>query len=129
MAAASLSIPSFERTAAFLGLYEHRGNRANNILNLFDLEGGSIFVDPSADAAARYKLVAGAFYGPEMVREFQRGHPDFLLGPAVTENRGWPSRAAHRPTVFTGIFCRVLSRSRPPTRKSWAATIAILPGT
>ena len=42
-----------------LGIYEWRGSRANNILMETNIENaGGVFVDPTAPAAARYKLVA-----------------------------------------------------------------------
>ena len=57
------------------GVVEYNGSRANNIVNIFETDGGSIFVDPSAPAAERYKLIAEGPFSRQAVEAYVRKRP------------------------------------------------------
>jgi hypothetical protein len=59
-----------------LGIVEEKGSRQNNIVNIFGTDGGSIFLDPSAPASERYKLIAEMTYPPEIADEYLRKRPN-----------------------------------------------------
>ncbi|HZS53962.1 MAG TPA: hypothetical protein VFA65_06135, partial [Bryobacteraceae bacterium] len=59
-----------------LGIVEENGSRANNIVNIFGTDGGSIFIDPSAPAAERYKLIAEGPFSREICDDYQRRRPN-----------------------------------------------------
>jgi len=69
-----------------LGLVEESGKRANNIVNIFDTDGGSIFLDPSAPPAERYKLIAEGMFPPKAIGSYLRRRPGV-----------WDPRSARRP--------------------------------
>lgn len=58
-----------------LGIVEWNGSRANNIVNLFGTDGGSVFIDPSAPPAERYKLIAEMDFPKDVVDEYVRRRP------------------------------------------------------
>ncbi len=58
-----------------VGLVEANGSRANNIVNIFGTDGGTVFVDPSAPAAERYKLIAEKDFPPEAIADYLRRRP------------------------------------------------------
>jgi hypothetical protein len=59
-----------------LGIVEFRGNKNNNIVNIFETDGGTIFIDPSAPAAERYKLFAEGPFSPAALDAYFRRRPD-----------------------------------------------------
>lgn len=58
-----------------VGLVEFGGGRDNNLVNIFEADGGTVFVDPSAPAAGRYKLIAEGRFPREVVREYRKRRP------------------------------------------------------
>jgi hypothetical protein len=58
-----------------LGIVEWNGSRANNIVNIFGTDGGSVFIDPSAPPAERYKLMAEMSFPKEVVDEYIHRRP------------------------------------------------------
>lgn len=58
-----------------LGIVEWNGSRANNIVNIFGTDGGSVFIDPSAPSTERYKLMAEMTFSKEVVDEYIRRRP------------------------------------------------------
>jgi len=66
-----------------LGIVEFNGSRANNIVNIFGTDGGTVFLDPSAPSAERYKLIAEMHFPKEVVDEYLRRRPHDW-GPKVS---------------------------------------------
>ncbi len=58
-----------------LGIVEWNGSRANNIVNIFGTDGGSVFIDPSAPPSERYKLMAEMTFPKDVVDEYVRKRP------------------------------------------------------
>jgi hypothetical protein len=58
-----------------LGVVAYNGSRANNIVDIFETDGGSIFVDPSAAPAERYKLIAEGSFSREATAAYLRKRP------------------------------------------------------
>jgi hypothetical protein len=59
-----------------LGLVEVNGSRANNIIDIPDRPiDGSIFIDPSAPPAERYKLLAHTVFPGEICKAYARRRP------------------------------------------------------
>lgn len=58
-----------------LSLAEWNGSRANNLLNLSEIDGGTVFIDPSAPASERYKLIAEGHFSRDAVAEYRRRRP------------------------------------------------------
>ncbi len=58
-----------------LGIVEFNGSRANNIVNIFGTDGGTVFLDPSAPPAERFKLIAEMFFPKEVIDEYLRRRP------------------------------------------------------
>ncbi|MEK7752905.1 MAG: hypothetical protein AAB654_13370, partial [Acidobacteriota bacterium] len=59
-----------------LGIVEVNGSRANNVVNIFETDGGTIFVDPSAPASERYKLIAEGPFSREICDAYLRQRPN-----------------------------------------------------
>lgn len=59
-----------------LGIVEVNGSRANNIVNIFGTDGGTVFIDPSAPAAERYKLIAEMAFSKEVLDDYLRRRPN-----------------------------------------------------
>jgi hypothetical protein len=59
-----------------LGIVELNGSRANNIVNIFGTDGGSIFIDPSAPASERYKLMAEGHFSRDICDAYLRRRPN-----------------------------------------------------
>jgi hypothetical protein len=58
-----------------LGIVDVNGSRANNVVNIFDTDGGSIFLDPSAPASERFKLIAEGPFPPDVIAAYKRQRP------------------------------------------------------
>ena len=58
-----------------LGVVDFEGSRANNIVNIFGTDGGTVFIDPSAPTSERYKLIAEMRFPPEVIEEYIRSRP------------------------------------------------------
>ena len=59
-----------------LGIVDLEGSRSNNIVNIFGTDGGTVFVDPSAPAAERYKLIAEGPFSADVCDAYLRRRPD-----------------------------------------------------
>jgi hypothetical protein len=58
-----------------LGIVEFNGSRANNIVNIFGTDGGTVFLDPSAPSAERYKLIAEMDFPKDVIDDYLRRRP------------------------------------------------------
>jgi hypothetical protein len=71
----------FESTDGFawkrpkLGVVDYEGSRDNNIVNVFQTDGGTVFVDPAAPAGERYKLIAEGPFPKEAVDKYVKRRP------------------------------------------------------
>lgn len=59
-----------------LGIVDFMGSKNNNIVNITGTDGGTIFIDPSAPAAERYKLIAEGAYTGKVCDAYLRRRPD-----------------------------------------------------
>ena len=69
-----------------LGIVGFNGSKSNNIVNIFGTDGGSIFVDPSAPASERYKLIAEGFFTGTVCDAYLRRRPN-----------DWDPKVSRRP--------------------------------
>ena len=58
-----------------LGIVEINGSRATNIVNVFGTDGGTVFLDPSAPPAERYKLIAEMSFPKAVIDDYLRRRP------------------------------------------------------
>ena len=59
-----------------LGIVEVNGSKANNVVNLFGTDGGTVFVDPSAPPSERYKLIAEGPFSRDICDAYLRRRLD-----------------------------------------------------
>lgn len=59
-----------------LGIVDFRGSKNNNIVNIFGTDGGTVFIDPSAPSAERYKLIAEGYFPAKVIDEYLRRRPN-----------------------------------------------------
>jgi len=59
-----------------LGIVELGGSRDNNLVDLFQVDGGTVFIDPSAPSAERYKLIAEGPFPREVCQTYLRRRPN-----------------------------------------------------
>ena len=59
-----------------LGIVDVNGSRDNNIVNIFGTDGGSIFIDPSAPPAERYKLMAEGHFSGDVCDAYLKRRPN-----------------------------------------------------
>ncbi len=59
-----------------LGIVDFSGSKNNNIVNILGTDGGSVFIDPSAPASERYKLIAEGAFSADVSDAFFRRRPD-----------------------------------------------------
>ncbi len=70
-----------------VGLVDYLGNKDNNLLpNTAGLQGGTVFVDPSADPCERYKLIGTGYVSLSQFDEFKKQRPDAWQEWAVRED-------------------------------------------
>ncbi len=65
----------FEWKRPALGIVDVAGSRANNIVNIFDTDGGTVFIDPSAAPPERYKLIAEGPFSSDICEAYLRRRP------------------------------------------------------
>jgi hypothetical protein len=59
-----------------LGIVEAGGTRANNIVNIFGTDGGTVFIDPAAPPSERYKLIAEGPFSAGICDAYLRRRPN-----------------------------------------------------
>jgi len=59
-----------------LGIVDLHGSRDNNLVNITDCDGGCVFIDPSAPASERYKMIAEGHFPREICEEYLKRRPD-----------------------------------------------------
>jgi hypothetical protein len=59
-----------------LRIVDFNGSKDNNIVDIFGTDGGSIFVDPSAPASERYKLIAEGLFSGKVCDAYLQRRPD-----------------------------------------------------
>jgi hypothetical protein len=55
-----------------VGVVAYNGSRENNIVNILGTDGGSVFVDPSAPPAERYKVIAEGTFSRDATESYLR---------------------------------------------------------
>ncbi len=58
-----------------LGIVDFQGSKNNNIVNIFGTDGGTVFVDPSAPPAERYKMIAEMKFSARVCNAYRRRRP------------------------------------------------------